>query len=323
MNIALTNDSPADFKNICPKLFLAPMEGVGDSSFRKAMASVGGFDEATREFIRVPINPNIKNLVSQYDPEEMSPYPMTPQLMGAYPDDLALVAQHLVKKGAKKIDLNCGCPSNTVTGKGAGSSLLKDPNHLYKVAKALVDASDVPVTAKLRAGFHDTSLFVENLLAAQESGVKYITLHPRTKAEGYGPPANISLIKQAKEVLSIPVVGNGDILTVNDAVNMLNTTGCDALMIGRGALINPFIFHEIKLYFNQKSYPHPSLNSYLHKFIESMPSQMIAKTKVNKLKQLLSFICKSSEKLLSIRQELLRYRGDDVYELLNLYIGPV
>lgn len=283
------------------------MEGVGDSAFRKAMASVGGFDEAITEFIRVPTNAHVKSLAKVYDPHETSPIPMAAQLMGQDADLIAEMAIEIESRGAPRIDLNCGCPSNTVTGKGAGSSLLKDPSSLYKIAKAMVTAVSVPVSLKMRSGYSDTSLFKENLLAAEESGVKFITLHPRTKEDGYGPPANWDLIAMAKAILKIPLVGNGDILNVQDALNMLQHTKCDALMIGRGSIINPFIFQEIQAHFANRTYikTWESLSNYLDVFVTSMRPEMPEKNKVNKMKQLMSFLFKGNAVLLEKRQEML------------------
>lgn len=208
----------------CPYLILAPMEGVGDVCFRKAMAAIGGFDEGVRDFLRVPSNAHIKSLGSRYQSDEITPIPLAAQLMGSDPVLMAEMAVEMELRGAPRVDLNCGCPSNTVTGRGAGSSLLKDPKFLYEIASAMVKAVSIPVTAKLRSGFDDISLFKENVLAAQESGIKFLTLHPRTKVDGYGPPARWDLIAEAKSLLTIPLVGNGDILTVDDALRMLTQT---------------------------------------------------------------------------------------------------
>src|SRR6188472_1052584 len=134
MNLLPKNDSG------CPYLILAPMEGVGDQCFRKAMASVGGFDEGVRDFLRVPSNAHVKSLAIRYQSQEIAPIPLAAQLMGADPDLMADMALEMEKRGAHRIDLNCGCPSNTVTGRGAGSSLLKDPNWLYRIANAMVKA---------------------------------------------------------------------------------------------------------------------------------------------------------------------------------------
>ena len=309
-------------KNGCPYLQLAPMEGVGDRCFRKAMASVGGFDEAVRDFLRVPANAHVKSLAKVYVADELAPIPLAVQIMGSDLDLMADMARELVLKGAQRIDINCGCPSNIVTGRGAGSSLLKDPNVLHDVAKAVVRAVSIPVTLKMRSGYEDTALFDENILAAQESGVRYITLHPRTKTDGYGPPARWDLIARAKSLLRIPLIGNGDILSVNDALTMLRTTGCDGLMIGRGSIINPFIFHQIRAHYSQIPYAlkWENLLDFLHVFLEETPNDFPSRLRVNKLKQLLGFIFKSNGKLLQNRQLVLSSTYKDPKEFLDFVL---
>jgi len=309
---------PKDHNN-CPYLQLAPMEGVGDSCFRKAIASIGGFDEAVRDFLRVPANAHIPSLSKVYFSNELSPIPLAAQIMGSDTTLMAAMAQELVLRGAPRIDVNCGCPSNTVTGKGAGSSLLKDPEILHEVVKSVVSSVSVPVTVKMRSGYEDISLFKENLLAAQETGVSYITLHPRTKIDGYGPPAKWELIAEAKSLLKIPVVGNGDILTVEDALNMLRITKCDALMIGRGSVINPFIFCQIKAHFAKEIYTPEwdKLTKYFDIYLESIPSETPMKHRINKLKQLLGFLFKGSPELLEHRQEILSSSHADSDALLQ------
>lgn len=297
---------PRDSKG-CPFLLLAPMEGVGDRCFRIAMAAIGGFDEAVTDFLRVPINAHVESLAKRYEAQETTPIPLAVQLMGSDPELMAAMAKQMEKRKAPRIDLNCGCPSNTVTGRGAGSSLLKDPNFLNENARAMVQAVSTPVTLKMRSGYKDTSLFKENLLAAQESGVRYITLHPRTKLDGYGPPAKWEYITEAKSLLKIPVVGNGDILNVEDALSMLSQTGCDALMIGRGSVIDPFIFHRIRAHFHGVDYK-PKWSEVLRYFtvyVNEMPEEMPIKVKVNKLKQLMSFQFKGNADLLEKRQTIL------------------
>lgn len=303
----------------CPFLILAPMEGVGDRSFRKAMASIGGFDESVRDFLRVPSNAHVKSLARQYESDEIAPIPLAAQLMGSDPELMAEMAIEMQARGASRIDLNCGCPSNTVTGRGAGSSLLKEPSYLNKIARAMVQAVTIPVTAKLRSGFNDTSLFKENLLAAEESGIAYLTLHPRTKIDGYGPPARWDLIAEAKSILKIPVVGNGDILTVKDALKMLDETCCDALMIGRGSVINPFIFHEIKAHFAGVPYEKKwsALAHFFNVYLASIPLEIPEKTRVNKMKQLMSFLFKGNEKLLEKKQDILKYGEKNVLAFLD------
>lgn len=296
--------------NGCPYLFLAPMEGLGDRAFRKAMASVGGFDGAVTEFIRVPRNAHIPTLASVYDADELAPVPLAAQIMGAEPELVAEMAQELVRRGAKRIDLNCGCPSNTVVGKGAGSSLLKEPTLLNEIATALVKSTDIPVTLKMRSGFEDTSLLKENLLAAQESGIRFLTLHPRTKVDGYGPPAKWEHIAFAKSLLKIPVVGNGDILTAEDARRMLRETGCDALMVGRGSAINPFVFHEIKASFTNATYEPTweQLKNFMGVFVGELSPDSPPKNRIGKLKQLLSFLFRKKP---IVRTSILTYNSLD------------
>ena len=297
----------------CPYLILAPMEGVGDRCFRRAMASVGGFDEAVRDFLRVPKNAHVASLAQVYHANELGTIPLAAQLMGSDLDLMAAMGQEMERRGAPRIDLNCGCPSNTVTGRGAGSSLLKEPSFLHEVAKAVVKAVSIPVMVKMRSGYEDTSLFHENLLAAQESGVRYITVHPRTKVDGYGPPARWDLIAEAKELLRIPVVGNGDILTVDHALAMLRETRCDGLMIGRGSIINPFLFLQIRAHFAKGVYA-PSwvdLERYLDVYFAEITPETPTKTKLNKLKQLLSFLFKGTAFLLARRPTILTAQHKD------------
>jgi len=299
--------------NGCPTLILAPMEGVGDRSFRKAMASVGGFDEAVRDFIRVPKNAHVKSLATVYCSHELAPIPLAAQIMGSDLDLMGEMALEMQNRGAPRIDINCGCPSNTVTGRGAGSSLLKEPDFLFQVAKAVVKSVSIPVTLKMRSGYEDISLFKENLMAAQESGIKYLTLHPRTKVDGYGPPARWDLIAEAKSLLKIPLVGNGDILTVDHALEMLRTTQCDALMIGRGSIINPFLFRQIKAHYAKIPFQShwEDLVRFFEVFMAATPDEMSQKVKVNKLKQLMSFIFRANVRLLERRNHILTLQHQD------------
>ncbi len=305
-------------ENGCPYLFLAPMEGVGDRCFRKAMATVGGFDEAVRDFIRVPLQAHVKSLANVYEADELSPIPLAAQIMGSEPELMAEMAHELWLRGAHRIDVNCGCPSNVVTGRGAGSSLLKDPRSLFDVVSAVVKAVPIAVTVKMRSGFDDTSKFSENIRAAEESGVKFITLHPRTKADGYKAHARWDLIALAKSMLKIPLVGNGDICSVKDAIDILRLTNCDALMIGRGSIMNPFIFHQIKGHFAQKTYQ-PSyelLEKFLLVFIDELAKEFPMRLRVNKVKQLLNFLFMDS-RLLERKQEVMRTAFLEPHDLLN------
>ncbi len=278
-----------------PPLYLAPMEGVGDLFFRKAMAKVGGFKEATTEFLRVPRNAHISSLAKKYNSQELSPIPLAAQVMGQDPALLAAMTEELIKKGAPRIDLNCGCPSNTVVGRGAGSTLLKTPDLLGQIVTAMVIAAKgrIPITVKMRAGYEDCQNLKANLLAAEQAGAAWITLHHRTKTEGYSPARHWHRIKNAKKILSIPLIGSGDITSPASAYQMLMETGCDGLMIGRGAIYNPLIFLEIQSFFQNRHF-HRSWKL-LFLFLQTYKQELEAaevreKTQVNKLKQLCNYL---------------------------------
>ncbi|EFJ40355.1 hypothetical protein VOLCADRAFT_108215 [Volvox carteri f. nagariensis] len=246
---------------VCPMLFLAPMENLADRAFRRAfLAVIGGFDEACTEFIRIPgrsENPlgSIRGVSCWYEAGELGQVPLGVQIMGSNPELMGLAAKYLVQvRGAPRVDLNCGCPANTVTGRGAGSSLLRTPHLLGQVVAEMVRQVDgaAPVSVKLRAGFDDTSLLEDNLLAAQEAGAAFVTLHPRTRRQAYSGAAEWGLIARAVELLEIPVVGNGDVVSVERAHQLLRETGCHGLMIGRGAVHDPLIFHRIRHSFGEE-----------------------------------------------------------------------
>ena len=302
----------------CPYLLLAPMEGVGDRSFRRALHTIGGFDEAVTEFISIPSNASAPGLIKSYDPNELNPTPLAAQIMGVNGALMAEVAALLEAKGAPRVDINCGCPSNTVTGRGAGSSLLKDPTRLYELVKEVKSSLHIPLTVKMRSGYEDTSLIKENLLAIESAGASFVTLHPRTKIEGYSPPANWDLITLAKETVSIPVIGNGDITSPEKALAMLEKTKCDALMIGRGVIMNPFLFQEIRARFeNRPTLSWDQLHTYLQTFLSSLHSDMPLKRKTGKLKQILGFILQSNPTLQGHRKEILRLNPETPEILLK------
>ncbi len=289
------------------------MEGVGSHPFRKAISLIGGFDEACTDFLRVPLNAHIPSLAKRYNPHETAPIPLAAQIMGSDVELMGQMCAELFRLGAPRVDLNCGCPANRVTGRGAGSSLLKDPHLLHRIAKEMRLQASGPVTAKLRAGFDDFSLFEENLLAAESAGIAFLTLHPRTKAQIYRPPCHWHLIQKAKEILSIPVIGSGDVLTPQDAERMVKETGCDGIMIGRGAIQNPWIFHEIRAHFGLPHKPTSpqGVIDYLTFFANS-----IGESSVNHMKQLINYMF-FSPKLSMHRDRVLRLTPSSTTELLT------
>lgn len=303
----------------CPFLFLAPMEGVGSAPFRMAIATIGGFDEACTEFLRVPSNAHVQSLAKKYSPDDTAPYPQAAQIMGSDPELMAAMTHELVLRGAPRVELNCGCPSNRVTGRGAGSTLLKTPDLLYTIAKAMVDISPVPVTVKMRPGYDDTSLFDENLRAVEESGATFVTLHPRTKVEGYSLPAHWERLAYAKSKLSIPLVGSGEVVDPESCRSMLRETGVDAVMIGRGAVANPWVFHEIKASYGipSLSYSWEMTRSYFFEFLRVLPEDTKERSRINQIKQLLNYMLRADPAYEETRKKVLTLQVSQAEELLE------
>ncbi|MFZ4673315.1 MAG: tRNA-dihydrouridine synthase family protein [Chlamydiia bacterium] len=302
-----------------PRLFLAPMEGLGAIEFRKMLAVIGGFDECCTEFIRIPTNPHIPSLVGRYNPNATWPIPQAAQLMGVNAKDLAEAAYLLGEKGAPRVELNCGCPSNTVTGKGAGSSLLDTPDALFEILALMCQKCPVPVTAKLRIGVNDDLNFQKNIRLVEEAGCKMLTLHARTKSDGYLHPARWEYIQEAKKQLRIPVCGNGDITSAEKGLEMLSKTGCDHLMIGRKAASDPFIFKKIRCALEKRDFIEdiPLLFKALEVFFQEIFHR---ESPMGSIKQLGSFLLSDDPVL---RREFLTRSYSSTLEAKGQLIGSL
>lgn len=276
---------------IRPNIVLAPMAGVTDSVFRRLLLSLGGLGLVTTEMTNAAsVTPKAlqRHRLLDYLPEER---PIAMQLSGSEPELVAAAAQQVEALGADIIDFNCGCPSPKVTGGGHGSALLKDLPKLHRMLKTIRAAVSVPVTLKFRAGWDDHSLnYVDTAKLAEDAGVSAIALHPRTKVQGYAGSADWARIAEAKAAVSIPVIGSGDVKSAEDALQRLHATGVDGIMIGRGAMANPWIFRQVQQVRNGEPVFHPQpadkqwlLLRYLDMLLESIPEHQA----VGKLKQLI------------------------------------
>ena len=236
------------------KITLAPMEGVMDHHMRQLLTSIGGIDLCVTEFIRVVdltlparvyhrLSPELKN-----GSRTLSGTPVRVQLLGQNPTCLALNASKALHIGSDGIDLNFGCPAKAVNKSRGGAILLKSPEQLYNIVKAVrkVVPEYQTLSAKIRLGYEDKSLAIENALAICEAGADELAVHARTKEEGYKPPAHWHWIAKIKESINIPVIANGDIFNLDDAKRCIELSGCDRLMIGRGALAMPNLGQVIK-----------------------------------------------------------------------------
>jgi len=224
---------------------LAPMEGVTEPCFRDlvlARNDPGALGGAFTEFVRVSVSPIPRAVIARHLGPARFAQPVGVQLMGNDLAHLARTAQNAVAAGAPLIDLNFGCPSKGALAGCAGSSLLRDPLALEKVVRAVVDALEVPVTAKIRAGYDDASQVEELARAAEAGGAALLTVHCRTRAEGYCQSVDWRRIARAVRAVSIPVCGNGGIASHADLERMRAETGARYAMVGRGALADPWIF---------------------------------------------------------------------------------
>ena len=175
--------------------------------------------------------------------------PMAVQLFGYEPDTLAKAAVLSLQYRPDIIDLNMGCPAPKITSNHSGSALMKEPKLAEEIIRAVVKAVDIPVTVKMRKGWDEEHVnAVEFAKMAQDAGAAAIAIHARTRSQMYAPPADWSIIKKVKQAVQIPVIGNGDVVSLDDCIRMYEETGCDLVMIGRGALGNPWIFGEIREY---------------------------------------------------------------------------
>ncbi len=232
-------------------IILAPMEGVVDPTLRDIYTEIGGYDLCVTEFIRVTSQIIPPKVFYRYSPELLnegrtrSGVPVMVQLLGSdlrYMEENAQIALEL---GAPGVDLNFGCPAKTVNRHDGGSILLKSPKRVFDIVNSVARSGGL-VTAKIRLGYEDKSLFLENAIACEEAGAKWLTVHARTKVEGYLPPAHWEFIQEISEKLSIPVIANGDIWSVEDVHKCLRVTGCKHVMLGRGAIARPDLGLQIK-----------------------------------------------------------------------------
>ncbi|NJA39368.1 tRNA dihydrouridine synthase DusB, partial [Clostridioides difficile] len=243
------------------KVFLSPMAGVTDLPFRLICKEQGCgllYTEMINGKALCYDDENTKKMLKIEEEE----HPVAVQIFGSEPEFMGRAAEIMNDYSNEILDINMGCPAPKVVKNGDGSALMKNPKLAEEVLRAVVKNSKKPVTLKIRKGWDDNSVnAVEIAKIAEDCGISALAIHGRTREQFYTGKADWDIIAEIKKNLSIPVIGNGDVFTIEDSINMLDKTGCDAIMIGRGAQGNPWIFKRINHYMNTgEILPEPTLN---------------------------------------------------------------
>jgi len=300
------------------RVLLAPMEGVLDSLVRELLTEVNDYDLCITEFLRVvdqrlPVKSFYK-ICPELHRQSRTPSGtlVRIQLLGQYPQWLAENAARAVELGSWGVDLNCGCPSKLVNGSGGGATLLKDPELIYRGAKAMREAvpSHLPVTVKVRLGWDSPARAFEIADAVQQAGASELAVHGRTKEEGYKAECiNWPAIGEIRKRLTIPVIANGEIWDWQSAQDCMAATGCDAVMIGRGALNVPNLSRVVK--YNEPRMPWPEVVELLAKYSRLEKQGDTGLYHVARIKQWLGYLRKEYLEASELFTEIRAYKNSD------------
>ena len=285
-------------------ILLAPMEGLLDFVLRDILTRVGGIDRCVSEFIRITDQLLPERVFTRIVPElctggrTLAGVPVRAQLLGSDPVCLADNAARLASLGPAGIDLNFGCPANIVNRHGGGAALLDEPETIFAIVSSVRRAvpAHMPVSAKMRLGYHDDARALDCARAIASGGADELVVHARTKAQAYRPPAYWERIADIRAVVSIPVVANGEIWTVEDAQRCIEASGCNMLMLGRGAVADPGLALAIKASTASSmnaldgGVTWPELLPFLAEFWWLVCSRLDARSRSGRLKQWLNFL---------------------------------
>jgi tRNA-dihydrouridine synthase C len=279
------------------RIILAPMEGLADVHLRRLITAQGGFDWVVSEFVRVLDHPYPNKVFHSLCPELLngghteSGTPVRVQLLGNDIEAMAINAQRAVALGSHGIDINFGCPSKTVNRHRGGAVLLKEPDTLYEVVRAVRMAlpKSVVVSAKMRLGFDDTGLMLDNAAALEAGGADEITVHARTRLQGYAPPAYWDELGRIRAHINIPLIANGDICSVADYHRCVAASGTADVMLGRGAVRVPTLARQIRA---NQAVPTPwsSIGALLNSFWQEISLTLTPKDCMGRVKQWVNYL---------------------------------
>lgn len=296
-----------------PYIALAPMEGLMDHHLRDILTRVGGIDHCVTEFIRVVDQEYPDRVFYRLCPElalggkTPAGTPVHVQLLGSNTEAMAANAVRAVKLGAPAIDINFGCPARTVNKSMGGAVLLQNPDCLHSIASAVRAAvpAHIPVSAKVRLGYSDKSQALDIAKAIDDSGVQWLTVHARTKVDGYKPPAYWDCIQKIKDAVRLPVIANGEIWTTAQARQCMAESGSDLLMIGRGLVSMPDLAAQIKADHGLMSHQAFNWQQQLALFLELVPrlSHLADKSATDRLKQWLFYFTRHYPKIAALFHE--------------------
>jgi tRNA-dihydrouridine synthase C len=299
------------------RIALAPMEGVVDPVIRDLFTRIGGIDLCVTEFVRVTDRLLPKTDFYRYCPELLqggvtrAGVPVLVQLLGGQPAPMAENAAFAVALGAPGIDLNFGCPAKTVNRHDGGATLLKDPHRVHDVLEAVRGAVPVgtPVAAKVRLGFSDKELHLDIARAAESGGAAWLTVHARTRDEGYRPPAHWEFIARMREAVKIPVIANGEIWNENDFDRAREVSGCRHVMIGRGLMSYPDLARVLKDRASTKPFLWNDVKPWIHEFAQLSQSHRHEGYAVSRLKQWTKSLSRQFNDAVAVFEEIKRFEN--------------